>query len=171
MSQYEYDFSEGVKQYKAIIDGGEADFVPVTAQMAEFCMKYGGYNGRKFFSDPELFVRGNLDAQRELGFDVPDLVWDVYSVEAEALGGDMAWFDELYPALDNTRVIIEDEKALARIKAPDPFKSGRMPWVLEVLQICKELTGYTHYMHYCAPINLAAQVMQFERLIMAMAEN
>ncbi|MEE8188316.1 MAG: cobalamin-dependent protein [Kiloniellales bacterium] len=171
MSRYEYDFSEGIKQYKAIIDGGEADFVPVTAQMAEFCMKYGGYNGRKFFSDPELFVRGNLDAQRELGFDVPDLVWDVYSVEAEALGGDMAWFDELYPALDNTRVIIEDEKALARIKAPDPFKSGRMPWVLETLQICKELTGYTHYIHYCAPLNLAAQVMQFERLIMAMAEN
>jgi 5-methyltetrahydrofolate--homocysteine methyltransferase len=171
MSRYEYDFSEGIKQYKAIIDGGEADFVPVTAQMAEFCMKYGGYNGRKFFSDPELFVRGNLDAQRELGFDVPDLVWDVYSVEAEALGGDMAWFDELYPALDNTRVIIEDEKALARIKAPDPFKSGRMPWVLEALQICKELTGYTHYIHYCAPLNLAAQVMQFERLIMAMAEN
>ena len=171
MSQYKYDFNEGVKQYKAIIDGGEADFVPVTAQMAEFCMKYGGYNGRKFFSDPELFVRGNLDAQSELGFDVPDLVWDVYSVEAEALGGDMAWFDELYPALDNTRVIIEDEKALARIKPTDPFKSGRMPWVLEALQICKELTGYTHYIHYCAPINLAAQVMQFERLIMAMAEN
>ena len=32
MSQYEYDFSEGIKQYKAIIDGGEADFVHVTAQ-------------------------------------------------------------------------------------------------------------------------------------------
>ena len=171
MSDYEYDFIDGVKQYKAIIDGGEADYVPVTAQMAEFCMKYGGYNGRKFFSDPELFVRGNLDAQQALGFDVPDLVWDVYSVEAEALGGDMAWFDDLYPALDNTRVIIEDEKALARMKAPDPFKSGRMPWVLEALQICKELTGYTHYIHYCAPINLAAQVMQFERLVLAMAEN
>ena len=170
MSGYEYDFSQGTKQYKAIIDGGEAEWVPVTAQMAEFCMKYGGYNGKKFFSDPELFVRGNLDAQRELGFDIPDLVWDVYSVEAEALGGDMAWFDELYPALDNTRAIIENEKDLARIKAPDPFKSGRMPWVLEALQICKELTGYTHYIHYCAPINLAAQVMQFEKLIMAMGE-
>jgi len=171
MSEYEYDFSAGIKEYKAIIDGGEAEWVPVTAQMAEFCMKYGGYNGHKFFSDPELFVRGNLDAQSKLGFDIPDLVWDVYSVEAEALGGDMAWFDELYPALDNTRVIIANEKDLAKAKAPDPFKTGRLPWVLEALQICKELTGYTHYMHYCAPINLAAQVMQFERLIMAMGEN
>ena len=34
MSGYEYDFHEGVKQYKAIIDGGEADFIPVTTQMA-----------------------------------------------------------------------------------------------------------------------------------------
>jgi len=170
MSNYEYDFSKGVEQYKKIIDGGEADWVPVTTQMAEFCMKYGGHNGREFFSNPELFVRGSLDVQQEMGFHVPDMVWDVYSVEAEALGGNMAWFDELYPALDNTEVIIKDEKDLARIKTPDPFKTGRMPWVLEVLQLCKELTGYTHYIHYCSPINLAAQVMQFENLILAMQE-
>ena len=170
MSNYEYDFSKGVEQYKKIIDGGEADWVPVTTQMAEFCMKYGGHNGREFFSNPELFVRGSLDVQQEMGFHVPDMVWDVYSVEAEALGGNMAWFDELYPALDNTEVIINDEKDLARIKTPDPLKTGRMPWVLEVLQLCKELTGYTHYIHYCSPINLAAQVMQFENLIMAMQE-
>ena len=171
MSDYEYDFGEGLKQYKAIIDGGEADFVPVTTQMAEFCMKYGGHNGHDFFKDPELFVRGSLNVQREMGFHVPDMVWDVYSVEAEALGGNMAWFDDLYPALDNTEVIIRNEKDLARAKAPDPFKTGRMPWVLEVLQICQELTGYAHYIHYCSPINLAAQVMQFENLIMAMEEN
>ena len=170
MSEYEYDFSKGVEQYKRIINGGEADWIPVTTQMAEFCMKYGGHNGHEFFSNPELFVRGSLDVQQEMGFHVPDMVWDVYSVEAEALGGNMAWFDELYPALDNTEVIIRDEKDLARIKAPDPFKAGRMPWVLEALQICKELTGYTHYIHYCSPINLAAQVMQFENLIMAMQE-
>jgi len=171
MSKYEYDFGEGLKQYKKIIDGGEADFVPVTTQMAEFCMVYGGHNGHDFFRDPELFVRGSLDVQLEMGYHVPDMVWDVYSVEAEALGGQMAWFDELYPALDNTEVIIANEKDLARMKAPDPLKSGRMPWVMEVLQICQELTGYTHYIHYCSPINLAAQVMQFERLILAMVEN
>jgi len=171
MANYEYDFGEGLKQYKKIIDGGEADFIPVTTQMAEFCMAYGGHNGRDFFSNPELFVRGSLEVQHEMGFHVPDMVWDVYSVEAEALGGNMAWFDELYPALDNTEVIIANEKDLAKAKAPDPYKTGRMPWVLEVLQICRELTGYTHYIHYCSPINLAAQVMQFENLIMAMEEN
>ena len=171
MSGYEYDFSEGIKQYKAIMNGGEADFIPATTQMAEFCMKQGGHNGRRFFSDPELFVRGNLSVQQEFGCDLPDLVWDVYSVEAEALGGQMAWFDDLYPALDNTHPVIRDEKDLARIKSPDPFKAGRMPWVLEALQICRELSGYTHYIHYCAPINLAAQLVQFEKLIVAMQEN
>ncbi|MGD9920154.1 MAG: cobalamin-dependent protein [Pseudorhodoplanes sp.] len=165
-----YDFSAGVAQYKAIMNGQDAAFAPATTQMAEFCMKYGGHNGRKFFSDPELFVRGNLDVQQEFGFDVPDMVWDVYSVEAEALGGDMAWFDDLYPALDNTRPIIETEKDLARMKAPDPFKTGRMPWVLEVLQLCQELTGFPHHIHYCAPINLCAQVMQFEKMVVAIAE-
>ncbi|MBM3557502.1 MAG: hypothetical protein FJX47_18340, partial [Alphaproteobacteria bacterium] len=165
-----YDFKAGVAQYKAIMDGRDAEFIPVTTQMAEFCMKQGGHNGRKFFSDPELFVRGNLDIQQEFGFDIPDMVWDVYSVEAEALGGDMAWFDDLYPALDNTRAIISDEKDLARIKAPDPFKTGRMPWVLEALRLCQELTGFAHHIHYCAPINLCAQVMQFEKMVVAIAE-
>ena len=121
MSKYEYDFEEGIKQYKSIIDGGEADWIPVTTQMAEFCMKYGGYNGREFFRNPEMFVRGSLDVQQEMGFHVPDMVWDVYSVEAEALGGTMAWFDDLYPALDNTAPIIMTEKELANAKAPDPF--------------------------------------------------
>ena len=165
-----YDFTAGVRQYKAIMDGKDAEFIPVTTQMAEFCMKYGGHNGRKFFSDPELFVRGNLDVQQEFGFDIPDMVWDVYSVEAEALGGDMAWFDELYPALDNTRPLITNEMELAKIKAPDPFKTGRMPWVLDVLQLCQELTGFAHHIHYCAPINLCAQVMQFEKMVVAIAE-
>ena len=88
MSEYEYDFSKGVEQYKRIINGGEADWIPVTTQMAEFCMKYGGHNGHEFFSNPELFVRGSLDVQQEMGFHVPDMVWDVYSVEAEALESD-----------------------------------------------------------------------------------
>ena len=171
MSGYEYDFSAGVKQYKAIMNGEDAEFIPVTTQMAEFCMKHRGINGKKFFTDPEVFVRGNLSVQQEFGLDIPDMVWDVYSVEAEALGGQMAWFDELYPALDNTTPVIRTEKDLARLKSPDPLKAGRMPWVLECLQICRELTGFTHHIHYCAPINLAAQMMQFEKLIQAMQEN
>jgi 5-methyltetrahydrofolate--homocysteine methyltransferase len=175
MSEYKfkydaYDFKAGVRQYKAIMDGEDAEYIPATTQMAEFCMAYGKHNGRRFFSDPELFVRGCLDVQQEFGFDIPDMVWDVYSVEAEALGGDMAWFDELYPALDNTRVLIASEKDLASMKAPDPLKTGRMPWVLEALQICQELTGFAHHIHYCAPINLCAQVMQFEKMVVAMQE-
>jgi 5-methyltetrahydrofolate--homocysteine methyltransferase len=171
MSGYEYDFSKGIKQYKTIMRGGDAEFIPVTTQMAEFCMKHRGINGRKFFSDPEVFVRGNLDVQQEFGLDIPDMVWDVYSVEAEALGGQMAWFDELYPALDNTNPVVRNEKDLAKLKSPDPLKTGRMPWVLECLRLCEELTGFPHHIHYCAPINLAAQLMQFEKLIQAMQEN
>ena len=45
MSEYEYDFSKGVEQYKRIINGGEADWVPVTTQMAEFCMALATSSG------------------------------------------------------------------------------------------------------------------------------
>jgi hypothetical protein len=39
MSRYKYDkydFSAGIAQYKAIMDGRDAEFIPVTTQMAEF---------------------------------------------------------------------------------------------------------------------------------------
>lgn len=166
-----YDFRAGVEQYERILAGKPAEFIPVTAQISEFCAKYRGYNAKRFYSDPELFVRGNLEVQQEFGFDVPDLVWDVYCIEAEALGGEMAWFDDLCPALDNTEIVIKSERDLARIKAPDPMKAGRMPFIIESLRLMKELTGYTHYIHFCAPISLAAQLMQFEKLIVAIREN
>ena len=54
---------------------------------------------------------------------------------------------DIHPALDNTRPIIETELDLARIKATEPFRFGRMPWVLEVLQLCQDLTGFPHHIH------------------------
>ena len=36
MSRYEYDFSGGVKQITAIMKGEDAEWEPVTTQMADF---------------------------------------------------------------------------------------------------------------------------------------
>ena len=40
MSNYEYDFSDGVKQITAIMNGEGAEWEPVMTQMAEFCMLF-----------------------------------------------------------------------------------------------------------------------------------
>ncbi|MFQ5959344.1 MAG: cobalamin-dependent protein, partial [Alphaproteobacteria bacterium] len=119
----------------------------------------------------ELFVRGILETTRDFGFDTPSLIWDVYNVEAEALGARLVLFDDMAPAIDNVEPIIASEKDLARLKTPDPRLAGRMPFVFEVLALSRELTGRPPTPCYCAPFTLAAQCMTFEKLVLAIKDD
>ncbi len=171
-AKYDYKtcFDEGYEAIAGVLGSG-SKFAPFVAQMSEFAMGYLGANGRDFFSNPEMFVEGNLRVSAELGFDVADLIWDVYDIECEAVGGKMSWFDELSPAINNTDPLIKTEKDLAKLKAPDPYTSGRMPFVRDVLHLFHEKTGKQPTIRFCGPLTLVAQCMQFEQMILRMEEN
>ena len=89
MTEDKYDyktfFDKGFDAISNVLSGKGSDFPPFVAQMSEFAMAHQGINARKFFADPEIFVEGNLRASAELGFDVPDMIWDVYDIECEAV--------------------------------------------------------------------------------------
>ncbi|MDH3580141.1 MAG: cobalamin-dependent protein [Hyphomicrobiales bacterium] len=171
-AKYDYKtcFDKGYEMLAGVFGDG-SDEVPFIAQMSEFCMAYQGINGKEFYSNPEVFVEGNLRTSAELGFDVADLIWDVYDIECEATGGKMSWFDELSPAINNTVPLISTEKDLAKLTPPDPAKSGRMPFVRDVLQLFHEKTGKKPTLRYCGPLTCVAQYMQFEQMILRMEEN
>ena len=57
----------------------------------------------------------------------------------------MSWFDELSPAINNTRPLIKTEKDLAKLTPPDPEKDGRMPFVKDILQLFHEKELYIVY--------------------------
>jgi 5-methyltetrahydrofolate--homocysteine methyltransferase len=118
-----------------------SDAIPFTAQMHEFAMRQ------------------------------PSLIWDVYNVEAEALGARLVLFEDMAPAIDNVEPIIATEKDLARMKTPDPASAGRMPFVFEALGRFEELTGQPPTPCYCAPFTLAAQCMTFERLVLQIKDD
>jgi 5-methyltetrahydrofolate--homocysteine methyltransferase len=166
----EFDFSEGFARMQAALGGG-AESMPFTAQMHEFAMRESGQPGHKFYTDAKTLVRGTLETSRDFGFDTPFLVWDVYNVEAEALGAKLVLFDDMAPAIDNLTPLIRDGKDLARLKAPDPYSSGRMPMVFEALQAYKDLTGVTPAPQYCAPFTLASHCLTFENLIVQIKQN
>ncbi len=166
----EFDFDEGFERLgKAMTTG--SDEIPFIAQMHEFAMKCKGVPGRTFYTDAEVFVRGILETTRDFGFDTPSLIWDCYNIEAEALGAKLVLFDDMAPAIDNVEPIIASEKDLARLKTPDPYSDGRMPFVMEVLRLFNELTGQPPLPCYCAPFTLAVQCMTFERLILAIKDD
>jgi 5-methyltetrahydrofolate--homocysteine methyltransferase len=166
----EYDFSKGFARMAQVM-GGTGSALPFTAQMHEFAMKQTGSSGHRFYTEPEALVRGILDTCRDFRFDTPFLLWDVYNVEAEALGANLALFDDMAPAIDNVAPIIETEKDLARLQPPDPARAGRMPMVADALGLFRDLTGVTPPPCYCAPFTLAAQCMTFEKLVLAINDD
>ncbi|MGR3290796.1 MAG: cobalamin-dependent protein [Paracoccaceae bacterium] len=166
----EFDFSAG---YKMLEDGfldNKAEHIPFVQQCHEFSMRHIGANAWNFYSDPETFVYGALKTAKDFSFDTPDMCWDAYNVEAEAIGCNIAKFDDLTPAIDNTRPLVTCEKDLAKLKPLD-LNAGRIPFAMRVSELFREVTGEEPYLVYCAPFTLASHVMTFEKLVLDMQDN
>ena len=124
----EFDFEVGYRRLEAAMNGGAAE-VPFIVQMHEFAMAQSGKPAHEFYTDAEIFVRGICQTTADYRFDTPSFIWDVYNVEAEALGLPLVLFEDMAPALDNVVPLIENEADLAKLKTPDPATAGRMPMV------------------------------------------
>ena len=166
----EFDFEVGYQRLEAAMKGG-AEEVPFIVQMHEYSMAYMEKPGHEFYTDPEVFVRGICQTAVDHRFDTPSFIWDVYNVEAEALGLPLVLFDDMAPALDNVVPLIKDEKDLAALTRPDPSDAGRMPMVAEILHQVKELTGRRPPLCFCGPFTMAAHLMTFENLVVQIRQN
>ena len=166
----QFDFSEGVRRQTVAMTTGAGE-VPFIAQMHEFAMRESGIPGDEFYTDARKFVRGICETTERFGFDTPSFIWDVYNVEAQALGCRFVPFKDMAPAIENSDPLVKTEKDIARLKAPDPYSSGRMPMVFELMHEIKDRTGMTPFPCYCAPFTLASHVMTFENLVVQIQEN
>ncbi len=145
--------------------------VPFIAQMHEFAMRESGIPGDQFYTDAKKFVRGTLEVCERFDFDSPSFVWDVYNVEAQALGCSFVTFEDMAPAIENVSPLVACEADIATLKAPDPYSSGRMPMVFEIMHEMKAQAGMIPAPCFCAPFTLASHVMTFENLIVQIKQN
>lgn len=167
----DYEFQKNVAQVKLSMTTG-SDYIPFTSQMSEFALAYCKVPGHEFYSNPEMFVKGHFHCSRDFGFDVVDLMWDVYNIEVEMIGGEMTWFDDLAPAINNSHVLVETEKDLANLKAPHPKNAGRAQMVHDILHIYQEMSGgLSAAIRWCAPFTAVSHMVGFERLIMLIRED
>lgn len=165
----EYNFHEGFNRL-ANAWSGNGDRPPVFAQLHEFALQQSEESGVKFYQDPEIYVRGILNTTKNLNLDTPDIVWDAYNLEAEALGVKVLFEDTSSPALDQTP-LIENEKDLAALKIPDPETSGRYGWAMNCMEIFKELTGIPSPHSFCSPMSLATLLIGYEKIVLAAYTN
>ncbi len=90
------------------------------------------------------------------GIDVPVLDYDVYNIEAEALGQPIVYSDEHMPDVDRTQPLIRDREDAQKITTPDFDSAGRFPQVLETHTIFRRLTGgvpHTFLLRGCSMTN------------------
>jgi len=183
MSKFDFskfDFTAGYEVFDKGFLLNETDQIPFVQQCHEFNMKYMADNAGQtpgwdanawtFYSDPEHFVYGALKTARDFAFDTPDLCWDAYNIEAEAIGCKLVKFDDLTPAIENSNPLVTCEKDLAKLK-PIDLTAGRVPFAMEVSSLFKEVTGVEPSLVYCAPFTLASHVLQFEKLVLLMQDD
>jgi len=144
--------------------------VAIGAQSNDYSAHIAGISSKQFFTDALTFTRVQLLVSEYYRFDVISNFWDVYNIEAEALGQRVVYPSGGIPDVDRTQPLISTPWDLDRIKAPDPYKSGRMPWVREINRHYLEMTGKLERVYFSGPFSIAANIRGYENLVMDIFE-
>lgn len=145
---------------------GSARHVPVYAQMHEFVAEQCGIPRRDFFRRPELLVAATLEVQARFGLDVPSITYDVYNIEAEALGQQIRWSDTGMPDIDRDAPLVRDRADLSRIRTPRFDSVDACGRVLAMHAAFRRLTGIESGLSFCAPFTLATNLRGIEQFLL-----
>ncbi|MCP4415466.1 MAG: hypothetical protein GY805_02515 [Chloroflexi bacterium] len=167
MQKYLTTFQEGARRYKAAM-AGIPDRVPVYAQIHQLAFQEMGVNARDFYSQARLMTLGSLEICQKYGLDLAFVDYDVYNIEAEALGQTMIWHDDGTPDTDPTNPMICGPDDLGKIKTPDFDVDGRFPTIVEAHELHRQETGLEPTLQFCAPFSMAVNIRGFENLVMDM---
>jgi len=168
MSQKDYSsFLQGLRRFEKAMTG-VPDRVPFLAQLHEFAMKETRAAAREFYSTPELLSVATLKTHAKYGIDVPVLDYDVYNIEAEAIGQAIKYSDIDMPDVDRSRPLIRDRDDLNKVQTPDFESDGRFRQVIEMNKLFRSLIGpgADITIRFCAPFSLAANIRGIEQLIL-----
>ena len=149
----------------AKVFGGEADTVPILAQINEHVVTLCGGDMREAYTDAKKLVEMNLAVFEYYRLDMPGFYYDLYNIEAEALGQRLTWESDRMPDIDRRTPLIREPADLERLRPPDFRRSARMPFVLDVMRRAYDL-GLPVRLRFCSPFSLAANVRGIENLLM-----
>lgn len=139
--------------------------VQVHAQIHEFVAAQLKIPGEIFYTRPEIMVPAMLEVQAEYGLDVPSITYDVYNIEAEALGQRLIFTDANMADVDRSTPLIGDRADLEKLKTPDFDSAGRCARVIEIHALFKKLTGREPTLRFSAPFSLVANLRGIEQCV------
>ncbi len=145
--------------------GREQGHVPVYAQINDHAMFLTGVSASRFYRDPIAFTEIELLVAEYYGFDLPLLMWDVYNIEAEAIGQKLKFHRHNMPDIDQTRPLVRREADLDRVRLDRPGATGRLPQFLASMVLYQRYCGMEPTPILCAPFSLACGIRSYLGLI------
>jgi uroporphyrinogen-III decarboxylase len=158
---------DGYEQYSAALLQ-RPDRVPVVVQPGLYAMALHRLSSQRFFHEPETFIYASQHMATLCGFDGWFPMFDVFNIEAEALGQALVWREGMEPWVDRDNPLLRERGDLDRLAPPVPGQSGRMPFVIEVYRRFGEIAGVAPVCLCCSPFTLAALLRGFKPLVMDM---
>lgn len=136
-------------------------WISVRAQMHDHAMTLAGIPARKFYWDARTF----FDTWREVAayyeMDVVNnALADGYNFEIEAMGGKMIYSDNAMPTIDSREPLIKQPADLYKLRTPDFYNDGRLPYALEYMRLCNTKFGL-----FCGIFSMAVGMRSYSALI------
>lgn len=114
------------------------DRLPLVLASREFGLKYFGVKHEVAYRDPDVYVQSQLKLLRDFRLDA---VWDIWCTPAvdEAMGARMEIPEDDPPWIEAPCVSSPDD--LPNLRRVDPWKDGRMPYLLDVVGKLRKAVG------------------------------
>ncbi len=157
-------FQIGINRLSKVSEG-LTDRVPFTAQMQDFSMKCAGVTSGDFYSDARKLVSSIINTAIDFDFDFPCIGYDVYNIELEALGQVLKYRENTSPQIDEMNPLIRCREDLYKLRQPEPGKSGRMAFVIDIHRTLFEETGITPTIQFCAPFSMGSMARTYSCFI------
>ncbi|MDX9713822.1 MAG: uroporphyrinogen decarboxylase family protein [Dissulfurispiraceae bacterium] len=150
--------------------GGVPDRTPVAPEVFGVAGRLNGHTIYEYIHNSRVLSESQLRLRAAAGYDIVFAFSDL-SVEAEALGCELDFHDDSYPAIKNP--ILKDLRDIKTIQLPVPGVAGRMPVVLDAARHLRESLGNDCLVAACVmgPVSLASQLMGLENFMYLLADN
>ena len=122
-----------------MLEGGHTDCLPLMPITMMFAADQAGVRYGDYARDFRVMVAAQLKTAEKFGFDYVSAISDP-AREAADLGAAIEWFDDQPPAIDESRALLADKTALARLQIPDVY-AGRMGDRVRALELFRSRVG------------------------------
>lgn len=159
-----HDWLIGRRRVSAAVTG-TPDCVPIYAALTEHARYLFGIPARTFYTTPDVFVEAQLIVSKYYGLDLPAVHGDVINIEAEALGRKVMFRPRSAPLLEPGPPLYQTRSDVDAIPEIDPYRAGRMPFMLEVYRLVGKNTGLPAERWFTAPFSLLCMAQGYERIV------